>query len=75
MVDEIRSAAPIVDALCAHPLDAESILKLRYAARNNTVERGALANRIEYDSRPATVRSFIANKAHSYRNDGINTRA
>lgn len=44
MVDEIRNAAPIVDTLCAQPLDAEAILKLRYAARNNTVERGALAN-------------------------------
>ncbi len=44
MVDEIRAAAPVVDSVCAHPLDAEAILKLRYAARNSTLERAALAN-------------------------------
>ncbi|HLX61427.1 MAG TPA: DNA-directed RNA polymerase subunit alpha C-terminal domain-containing protein [Planctomycetota bacterium] len=42
MVEEPRVAAPVIDSICAHPLDAEAILKIRYAARNSTVERTAL---------------------------------
>jgi len=42
MVEEVRSASPAVDSICAHPLDAESILKIRYCARNSTAERNAL---------------------------------
>jgi DNA-directed RNA polymerase subunit alpha len=45
MVEEARAtSSPAIDSICAHPLDAESILKIRYAARNSTVERAALQN-------------------------------
>lgn len=44
MAEDTRVASPAVDSLCAHPLDAESILKLRYAARNSASERASLKN-------------------------------
>ena len=44
MAEDTRLASPIVDSLCAHPLDAEAVLKLRYVARNSAAERASLKN-------------------------------
>lgn len=44
MAEDTRVASPIVDSLCAHPLDAEAVLKLRYLARNSAAERASLKN-------------------------------
>ena len=32
----------MVDSICAHPLDVDAVLRLRYTARNNNSERSAL---------------------------------
>jgi DNA-directed RNA polymerase subunit alpha len=42
MVEEARSASSLVDSICAHPLDADALLRLRYTVRNNSAERSAL---------------------------------